>query len=166
MVQVVSLIWCYYNFREKSHLSNLDASVPEYENTLCTALAGPSASVSGNWTSTWTSKCFPAHFKSSFWIMPSHQLFYTKEVSCTAKGLTALVGWGWGAYRRCGSTCFAACLWLPKPWHSLWCAKSGLTQKKNAMYWITSATSCSNWEFLWESPNWYYQALKLSLETE
>lgn len=63
-------------------------------------------------------------------------------------------------------TCFAGCLWLPKPWDSLWCADSGLTQWKNAMYWITSATSCSTWEFLWESPNWHYQAFKLSLETE
>lgn len=35
-------------------------------------------------------------------------------------------------------TCSAACLWLPKPWDSLWCADSGLTQRKNAMYLITS----------------------------
>lgn len=63
-------------------------------------------------------------------------------------------------------TGFAGCLWLPKPPDSLWCADSGLTQRKNAMYWITSATCCSTWEFLWESPNWYYQAFKLSLETE
>lgn len=54
----------------------------------------------------------------------------------------------------------------PSPETANWCADSALTQRKSAIRWITSATSCSTWDFLWESPNWYYPAFKLSLETE
>jgi len=86
----------------------------------------------------------------------------------TALHLTALVKWGWRARRirtEAHPSLQPAC-GCPSPETAGCRADSGLTQRKSATYCITSASSCSTWDFLQESPNWRYPAFKLSLETE
>lgn len=64
----------------------------------------------------------------------------------------------------CKHTHFTVCLWLHKPCE-IACWQCWLRADSECHAWITAATSCSTWGLLWESPNWYYPAFKLSLGT-
>lgn len=158
MVQVVSLICCYYNFREKSHHSNLVASVPEYENAPCTALAGPAHQPANAFL-----HISRVAFESCFLLISYPML---RKCPALQKGWQPL--WG-GADVHAGHT--EAYLFCSLP-----LVAQALTQPLVCWIRADSEEECNVLNHLChilqhlgvslESPTWYYQDLKLSLEIE